>query len=520
VVRMVQAMAGHLPEEWRDEWSRLPHVASALALRPVEGQDADGRLEDAIEAALSGAGLAGDVILSPAQRRARGLVRRRRRRGAGPLRLVAAALGVVVLAVGTSVVVDRIRPEPAPETVVVEVTSPPATVPFTLEANRLELPDGGEFFSGTALYRGGDHLTGVIEAQGVRATDYYWSYQTAGPIDATPLAFGKLLYVGSNDGNLYALDQTTGEVVWALQAQDAIHAAPGLGSAAIGEGRAPDFVVVASDDGIVRAREAIPEFGAVLWSYQAGGRVRGAPLTVEDVVYVATTDGYVHASRGDNGTGLWRFPEGEEPVGPIVAALAHHEGVVYAGSEDGFLYLIDAATGAEVCRFQAGAAIVANPVIADGVVYVPTRGSLVYSRPVGACQGTVPGRLLTYFIGTPVNVAPAVDADLMYVPSGDFLLSIDLDGGGPGESDPNTMNELIWPDPFQAGGAILSAPVVAGESVYVGSEDGSLYALEAATGEVLWSWRTGNFVRASATVVDGVVFVASGDGQVSAVGGR
>jgi outer membrane protein assembly factor BamB len=63
-----------------------------------------------------------------------------------------------------------------------------------------------------------------------------------------------------------------------------------------------------------------------------------------------------------------------------------------------------------------------------------------------------------------------------------------------------------------------SSATVASGVVYVGSYDGNLYALNAATGAKLWSYHTGNQVFASPTVVNGVVYVGSGDGNMYAFG--
>jgi eukaryotic-like serine/threonine-protein kinase len=54
--------------------------------------------------------------------------------------------------------------------------------------------------------------------------------------------------------------------------------------------------------------------------------------------------------------------------------------------------------------------------------------------------------------------------------------------------------------------------------VYTGSEDHTVYAVDAATGAKLWSDRTGNQVFSSPAVVNGVVYVGSGDGNMYAVG--
>jgi outer membrane protein assembly factor BamB len=69
-------------------------------------------------------------------------------------------------------------------------------------------------------------------------------------------------------------------------------------------------------------------------------------------------------------------------------------------------------------------------------------------------------------------------------------------------------------DPFDV---YLSSPVVAGGSVYFGSGDGNLYALDAASGQLKWKFHTGDVVHASPAYADGVVFVGSWDSYFYAV---
>ena len=68
----------------------------------------------------------------------------------------------------------------------------------------------------------------------------------------------------------------------------------------------------------------------------------------------------------------------------------------------------------------------------------------------------------------------------------------------------------------QTGGNVFSSPAVAGNTVYVGSEDHSLYAFEATTGAQLWTATTGDVIQSSPAVADGLVFVGSFDGGVYA----
>jgi len=70
---------------------------------------------------------------------------------------------------------------------------------------------------------------------------------------------------------------------------------------------------------------------------------------------------------------------------------------------------------------------------------------------------------------------------------------------------------------FTTGGNVWSSPTVADGTVYVGSNDNEVYALDASTGNQEWSYATGDVVRSSPTVADGTVYVGSTDNNVYAL---
>jgi outer membrane protein assembly factor BamB len=75
----------------------------------------------------------------------------------------------------------------------------------------------------------------------------------------------------------------------------------------------------------------------------------------------------------------------------------------------------------------------------------------------------------------------------------------------------------LWP--AATGAAITSSPAVANGVVYVGSDDGRLYAFAsggcgAPTCPPLWSGATGAAIKSSPAEANGVVFVGSDDGRL------
>jgi outer membrane protein assembly factor BamB len=70
---------------------------------------------------------------------------------------------------------------------------------------------------------------------------------------------------------------------------------------------------------------------------------------------------------------------------------------------------------------------------------------------------------------------------------------------------------------FETGGWAWSAPMVVDGIVFVGSGDNNVYALDASSGDQKWAFETGESIYSSPTVVDGTVFVGSGDNNVYAL---
>lgn len=512
-VRGIRAISQRLPSGWESDWLSLPHVAGAMeAPEPTDSEEVEVATA-AMEEALRKAGLAGDdVVLSPAQRRNKGLVRRPR--VIRPLRLVAATLAIVVVAAGTALGVARMtQVEPAPT----PTTTPEVTVtePLALEDTELAAPTGRDAFFGTAEHRGGHGRSGFIDSKGLRqASGYYWKVPTDGAIEATPIAFGTQVYVGTTGGTFYALDQTSGDELWTKRPEGRISTAPAMGRAELGD-QTPNetstmMVVVVDDDGVVRVHRA--GNGRDAWKKELDGRIRSSPVVVDATVFVATTGGFIYGlDLVNNGDELWRYPDAETGIGSVSADLAYHEGHLYVGTEEGFLHIIDVASGepVPVCEFDAQEAILTNPMVVDDIVYVPTRGQNIWTLPAGSCSGTVPDRLPFYVTETPVDVAPAIVGDIMYLADGRFLYAKNL-----------TTNDDHWePGKVSGDSAISAAPVVAGDTVYFGDEDGVVQAVDATTGDLLWRWETGLHLRGSVAVVDDVAFVVSGDGFIYAIGG-
>jgi outer membrane protein assembly factor BamB len=104
-----------------------------------------------------------------------------------------------------------------------------------------------------------------------------------------------------------------------------------------------------------------------------------------------------------------------------------------------------------------------------------------------------------------VNSSPAVAGGTVYVGSADgHLYAIDAETG-----------REQWR--FETGDRVVSSPAVAGGTVYVGSIDDHLYAIDAETGQEQWRFRAEGSVFSSPAVAGGTVYVGSFDGHLYAI---
>jgi outer membrane protein assembly factor BamB len=161
-----------------------------------------------------------------------------------------------------------------------------------------------------------------------------------------------------------------------------------------------------------------------------------------------------------------------------------------------------------------------QPVKASGTIYIradgPTDSSLTEVidwwpmfhhdlTHTGYSTSTAPNTnktIWSYTTGLDVYSSPAVADGKVYIGSDDGkVYCLDAITGA-----------LIWS--HEIGGSVLSSPAVAYGKVYIGSDDYKVYCLDATTGAFIWSYTTGGGVESSPAVADGKVYIGSYDHKV------
>ena len=301
-----------------------------------------------------------------------------------------------------------------------------------------------------------------VVALGASTGELLWvQYEGGIPIPNALTVSNSIVYSGTFDHHLYALDASTGELLWRYKTGDSV------GPPVVANG----VVYFGAQDGHLYAADAIT--GETLWSYEVAIHWSHLPAAGNGVVYVGSTSVYpgataLHALDANTGSELWSHGTNSDVHSPVVV-----DGVVYFeadvwGSSDSHLYAIDAATGELLWRYGTD---VSSPTVAGGIVYLS-------------------------------------------VPSA--LTALDAHDG-----------ELLWR--IEATEESFTVPATWNSVVYIGSkyheskstcrgvecdrrtDRGRLYALDAATGKVLWRYGTQEDSVWGTTVVEGAVYFFSGD---------
>jgi eukaryotic-like serine/threonine-protein kinase len=353
------------------------------------------------------------------------------------------------------------------------------------------LPAGAQ---DSPMFRGNLAHTGVYNAAGVpQFSKIKWKFQTGGQVISSPAIAGGTAYVAATDGNLYAVDLDSGAQKWKLALGVRATASPAVDSG---------VVYLGTYSGRFYAVDATT--GKLKWKFQTEGERRFAgkhlhgsepagetmpdpfdcylssPAIWNGTVYFGSGDGNVYALDLAGGTLKWKFHTGDV----VHASPAIADGTLFIGSWDSYFYALDAATGKEKWRFKTGedheianqVGIQSSAAIADGTVYFGCRDSNLYALDAATGQK----KWSFNNKGSWVIASPAVRDGKVYFATSDsaMLYGIDAKAGTPIFS----LNFKHWP--------MFSSPALAGNMLYIGSNQGKLFAIDLSDQKLAWTFET------------------------------
>ncbi len=246
------------------------------------------------------------------------------------------------------------------------------------------------------------------------------------------------------------------------------------------------------------------------WKFTTSGSVVSSPSIANGIAYFGSMDKNIYAVNAQHGNLIWKF----QTQAPILSSPAVVNGKVYTGTDDGNIYCINAYNGSLIWKTYAGGIVPANfaaavilrssPTVVNNKVYVGALDSNIYC--FNADNGDTVWKYQTKGY---ITSSPAVVDDAVYItsqePIAGTLYKLNAQNGN-----------LIWKKNipynigFMGGTDLHSSPTVAEGKVFVGTNAGTYYSIDTATGNTFWTYNnteSEEFILCSPIYNNGKVFL-------------
>jgi outer membrane protein assembly factor BamB len=276
-----------------------------------------------------------------------------------------------------------------------------------------------------------------------------------------------IIYVGTRDGRVVAVNSSTQSQQWNCTLNTAIYTTP------IVDG---DLVYVGTYSGQVLALSQLArnqtltfpqkKYGEWEWDCPIENAKSNAIvanlLVSEDTIYVSSSNGRVYSLDKEFGDLNWESNVLDEKHGKLWTSPAVQNDTLYISTFDGHIYALSTETGKLLdWSFEAKAGFASSPVIEEDTIYVGSFDRHLYAIKIGS-----------------------------------------------------NVSMWMFPQEKPAGNWFWASPVVNEGVVYAGCLDGRLYAIEAKTGKKLWEFDAGDPIISSPVLVDNLLIVANEAGNV------
>lgn len=319
-----------------------------------------------------------------------------------------------------------------------------------------------------------------------------WIVQTGAGIYCSPAVEKDKVFVGDDLGRLTAYALKNGKKLWSFQSGKRI-----VGTPAVSEG----IVVFGSADCKIYGLDA--QNGNLLWTVEAAEPVLGAVTIENGIAYIGASDHTFRAVNIRTGEVKWAFAgvRGYIETKPLVT-----DNKVIFGAWDNTLYALNKADGKELWKWTGGltrmhfSPAAVWPVAADGKVFItdPQRAMTAIDIETGNTVWRTFQSMVRETIGL------SEDKERIYSKTmNDSIVCYSTKGNQPYK---------LWASNVGFGYEHAPSMQVEKNGVVFGStKEGLIFALEAATGKVLWKHKTGNSLISTVVPLDNnrVLFTAT-----------
>jgi eukaryotic-like serine/threonine-protein kinase len=213
---------------------------------------------------------------------------------------------------------------------------------------------------GHVFFGSDDHRIHAVNLLTGRAV---WKFEAAAAVLSTPYIAHESVLAGCENGDFYCVD-FRGSIKWHYRAKMAVTSSPCEANGVVFFGSL-DSSLYALDMGA----------GWVIWRFRMGKGTVSSPAISEGMVFIGSVDGHIYAVDAYSSKEIWRYrTEHQVSSSPVI-----YKDALYCGSADGNLYCLEARTGRLRWKFTTKGPITGSPLVYDDIVYIGSTDHFLYS---------------------------------------------------------------------------------------------------------------------------------------------
>lgn len=214
-------------------------------------------------------------------------------------------------------------------------------------------------------------------------------------IYTSPLVWNERVYAGTNFGQLFCIDQATGDKKWHFPAKAGLY-----GVIAEEKGR----LFFTDIKGTVYCIDGLT--GVKIWIKDLQPNIYSGPVLAENKVLVGNTAGKFYALDAQTGNIIWYT----ETNGSIYGNAAYKDGIIYVGNNNHYLIAIETTQGEILWKFPTKGIINTAPLVGNEYVYCGSWDKTLYtlSRKTGEKMGE-------FVLDKPIKSSPIIYQENVYI---------------------------------------------------------------------------------------------------------
>ena len=342
----------------------------------------------------------------------------------------------------------------------------------------------------SSMFMADNHHSGNHKSQSVKTEPHLlWKVKTDAQVISSPVVVDNVVYIGSCDKKLYAINAFNGQIKWAFKTRGPINSTP-----LITHGK----VLFLSYDGFFYALNQSD--GELVWKFKTGGEAQfnvkdyyngsfkpdfwdfylSSAIAANDMVYFGSSDSNIYSLNIESGEKIWNY----KTMGSIHSSPAIYKNSIVVGSWDSRIYCLDASTGIKNWSYSTGRdtanfiwlGIQASPSIDSGIVYIGSRDAKFYALNIEKGDTVWTNN---NFNGSWMPSSAAIGKEYIYTGSSDSFSFF-------------SMNKKTGITNYAANtnAYTFSSPAIDKEMAYIGSANGRLYGIDLDKGISRWEFQT------------------------------